>query len=144
MPDRDEFTGQLTGALPRLGQGDAQPGTSSRAQEQNPDKHTHAQKPYLNTRTRAHQQAYKECVRERPFSGVNEHQQSHLSPRSAPGVRYSGTLWPAYRSAATCIFVTPLIGCAVTAGDLRRDPGLIVASLASRPPITVYWDGMPI
>ena len=28
----------------------------------------------------------------------------------------------------------------VTAGDLRRDPGLIVASLASRPRITVCWD----
>ena len=28
-------------------------------------------------------------------------------------------------------------------GDLRRDPGLIAAGLASRPPITIYWDGMP-
>jgi hypothetical protein len=31
----------------------------------------------------------------------------------------------------------------VATGDLRRDPGLIVAGLASRPPITVYWDGVP-
>ena len=30
-----------------------------------------------------------------------------------------------------------------TAGGLRRALGLIVASLASHPPITVYWDGMP-
>jgi hypothetical protein len=31
----------------------------------------------------------------------------------------------------------------VATGDLRRDPGLIVAGLASRPRITVYWDGVP-
>jgi hypothetical protein len=30
----------------------------------------------------------------------------------------------------------------VTGGDLRRDPGLIVASLASRQRITVDWDAM--
>ena len=31
----------------------------------------------------------------------------------------------------------------MTAADLRQDPGLIVASLASRLRIAVYWDGMP-
>jgi hypothetical protein len=33
--------------------------------------------------------------------------------------------------------------CRVTTGGLRRDLGLIVAGLASRPRITVYWDRMP-
>jgi hypothetical protein len=33
--------------------------------------------------------------------------------------------------------------CWVTTGGLRRDLGLIVPRLASRPRITVYWDGMP-
>jgi len=33
--------------------------------------------------------------------------------------------------------------CWVTTGDLRRDLGLIVPGLASRPRITVYWDRMP-
>ena len=33
--------------------------------------------------------------------------------------------------------------CWVTTGSLRRDLGLTVPRLASRPRITVYWDGMP-
>jgi hypothetical protein len=57
MSDWDEFTGQLIGALRRLGQGDAKLCKSSRAQEQNQDKHSRAEEPYLNIGTRAHQQA---------------------------------------------------------------------------------------
>ena len=57
MPGWDEFTGPLTDALRRLVQGDAQLCQSSRAQEQNPDKHSHAEEPHLNTATRAHQHA---------------------------------------------------------------------------------------
>jgi hypothetical protein len=32
----------------------------------------------------------------------------------------------------------------VTTDDLRREPDLIVAGLASRPRITIYWDEMPL
>jgi hypothetical protein len=80
MPDWDEFTGQLIGALRRRVQGDAKLCESSRAQEKNRDKHSCAEEPYLTIGTRAHQQAYKECVRERPFFGVSERRQSRLSP----------------------------------------------------------------
>lgn len=101
MPDWDEFTGQLIAAPRRRGQGDTKLCKSSRAQEQNRDKHSRAEEPHLKIGTRAHQQVYKECVRERPFFGVSERRQSRLSPRSVLGVRYSGTLWSACRSAAT-------------------------------------------
>jgi hypothetical protein len=53
MPDWDEFTGQLIAALRRLGQGAAKLCKSSRAQEQNRDKHSHAEEPHLNIGTRA-------------------------------------------------------------------------------------------
>jgi hypothetical protein len=53
MPDWDEFTGQLIGALRRRVQGDAKLCESSRAQEKNRDKHSCAEEPYLNIGTRA-------------------------------------------------------------------------------------------
>jgi hypothetical protein len=106
----NQCTGQLTDALRRPGQRATKLCKSTRAQEQKPDNHSHAEEPPLNTGTRAHHQAHKEkeCVRERPFSGVTEHRQSGLPPRSVLGVRYPGPLGLACRSAARALAPTSL------------------------------------
>ena len=68
IPDWNEFTGQLIAALRRLGPRDAKLCESFRAQEQNRDKHSCAEEPYLNIGTKAHQQAYKNVCANVPSS----------------------------------------------------------------------------